>query len=103
MQWVSRKGALNSSEHFPRIFINLQPEEFTDRIIFMSLNIDIEWKTNDENCISNAEKVNNYAMRFSQGHWTFLGPGSEESGMEVLLTLKKGSGIVQPSKWCNYS
>ena len=30
------------------------------------------------NCISNAEKVKNYAMKFSQEHWTFLGPGSEE-------------------------
>ena len=26
----------------------------------------------------NAEKVKNYARRFSQGHMTFLGPGSEE-------------------------
>ena len=44
----------------------------------MSMFNDIEWKTNDENCMSNAEKVKNDAMRFSQGHWTFLGPGSEE-------------------------
>ena len=39
-------------------------------------------KRNDENCISNAEKIKNYAMKFSQGPWTFL-------GMEVLFTLKK--------------
>ena len=56
----------------------IQPEEFTDRIISMSMLNDIEWKSNDENCISNAEKVKNYAMKFSQGHWTFLGPGSGE-------------------------
>ena len=34
----------------------------------------------DENCISNAEEVRNYAMKFFPGHWTFLGPGSEEKG-----------------------
>ena len=56
---------------------NIQPESFEDRIIFMSMFNDILWKTDDENCISNAEKVKNYAMKFSQGHWTFLGPGSE--------------------------
>ena len=43
----------------------------------MSMFNDIEWNTNDENCVSNAEELKNYAMRFSQGHWTFLGPGSE--------------------------
>ena len=57
---------------------NIQPEEFKDRIIFMSMFKDIEWKTNDENCISNTEKVKNYAMKFSRLHWTFWGPGSEE-------------------------
>ena len=55
-----------------------QPEEFKDRIIFMSMFNDIEWKTIAENCMSNADKVKNYAMRFSQWHWTLLGPGSEE-------------------------
>ena len=58
---------------------NIQPEEFTDRIIFMSMFSDIDWtkRGNDENCISSAEKVKNYAMRFLQGHWTFLDPRSE--------------------------
>ena len=53
---------------------NIQPEECKDRIIFMSMINDIEWKTNDENCISNSEKIKNYAKIFTQGHWTFLGP-----------------------------
>ena len=47
-------------------------------IIFVSMFNDFVWKKNDENCISNAEKGKNYAMNFSQGHWTFFGPGSEE-------------------------
>ena len=29
-------------------------------------------------CIFNVEKFKNYTMKFSQGHWTFLGPVSEE-------------------------
>ena len=79
---------------------NIQPGELKDRIIFMPMFSDIEWKTNDENCISNAEKVKNYAMRFSQkniGHsWV---QGRERSGMEILVTLKKENGILQPTKW----
>ena len=55
---------------------NVEPENFKDRIIFMFMFNDIEWKKNDENCISNAEKVKNYSKRFPPGHWTFLGPGS---------------------------
>ena len=57
---------------------NIQPENFKDRIIFMSMFNDILWKKNDENCISNAEKVMNYSKRFLPGHWTFLDPGSEK-------------------------
>ena len=44
----------------------------------MSMFNDIHWKTHDENCISIAEKVQNYALKFSQRHWTCVGPGSEE-------------------------
>ena len=84
---------LNSSGIFPRIFViedssgdptrfgkNIKPEEFTDRVIFMSMFNDIDWsrRGNDEISISNAEKVKYYAKRFLQGHWTFLGPGSEK-------------------------
>ena len=56
----------------------IQPEEFKDRI--MSICNDIAWSKgkNDENCVANAGKVRNHAMRFSQGHWTFLCPRSEE-------------------------
>ena len=53
--------------------LKIQPEEFTDRIIFMSMFNDIVWNTNDENCVSNAEKVKNYAMRFSEKHLDILG------------------------------
>ena len=56
---------------------NIGQENFRDRIIFMSMFSDIEWK-NDENCTSNAEKVKNYSKRFLPRHWTFQCPGSEK-------------------------
>ena len=33
---------------------------------------------NSEKCISNSDQIKNHAQRFSQGHWTSLGPGDEE-------------------------
>ena len=62
--------AIERVEKFAKIFVivcditwrqNIQPEDFKDGIIFMSM--------------SNAEKIQNYAMRFLQGQWTFLGQG----------------------------
>ena len=43
----------------------------------MSMFNDITWKKDDQNCISNAEKVKDYAKKFKPGHWIFLRPGSE--------------------------
>ena len=43
---------------------NIKPEDFKDRIIFMSIFNDIVWKTDDENSVYNTEKVKNYAKRF---------------------------------------
>ena len=57
---------------------NIQPEYLEDRIIFMSKFTDILWKSDDQNCISNAENVKNYAKKFLPRHWTFVGPGSKK-------------------------
>ena len=35
-------------------------------------------KDSDAICISNSEKVKEYAKGFSQGHWSFLCPGDEK-------------------------
>ena len=51
---------------------------------------------NDGICVSNLEKVKEYAKRFSQGHCTFLGLGNEKSGMELFLAHLKENGILQP-------
>ena len=52
-------------------------EDFTDRIIFMSMYSDIEWRVtgNKERCEHNSQTVADYARRFPRGHWSFLGPG----------------------------
>ena len=58
---------------------NCEPEQFEDRIIFISMYNDIEWdkKGNKPTCIANSESVSQYATRFPKD-WLFLGPGCEE-------------------------
>ena len=56
-------------------------EHFNDRIIFMSMYNDIAWKEkgNKEICEYISQTVANYVRKFPRGHWSFLGPGSEEN------------------------
>ena len=71
---------------------NSEPEKLTDRIIFMSMFNDIDWtrKGNDGIGISNSEKVKEYAKRFLQGHWTFLGPENEKKWHGTLPYTPEG-------------
>ena len=66
----------------------------------MSMFNDITWseRKDGENCISNALKSKNYAMKFSQGHWTFLGPGSEEKWFGSSSYDQKGEWDTLASK-----
>ena len=67
-----RTNVIADSSKDPERFArrNIEPEEFGDGIIFMSMFNDIDGtaKGNEENCISNSDKVKMYAKRFSQGH-----------------------------------
>ena len=60
--------------------LNVEPEIFTGRIIFMSMFNDISWgsKDNEKECESSAQLVSMYAKRFSPGQWSFFGPGLEK-------------------------
>ena len=60
--------------------LQCEPEHFNDRIMFMSMYNDIAWqeKGNKDRCEYNSQTVANYARKFPRGHWSFLGPGSEE-------------------------
>ena len=72
---------------------NILPESFKDRIIFMSIYNDIDWdrKGNEESCERNSSSVAKYARKFPKGHWSFLGPGSEEKWYATLAHKLDGS------------
>ena len=56
------------------------PENFTGRILFMSMFNDISCDRNDniDECLRNAESVKSLARRFGIGQWSFVGPCSEK-------------------------
>ena len=66
-------------------------EEFTGRIIFMSMFNDISWgsQDNEQECEWSANLVSIYAKRFSPGRWSFLGPASEKSGILLMIADHK--------------
>ena len=74
--------------------VNKQPEEFTGRIIFMSIFNDISWrsKDNEQECELSAKLFLIYARRFSPGRWSLLGPGSERSGKLLMKASHKWNG-----------
>ena len=57
-----------------------EPEDFTGRIIFMSMFNDISLGSQDheQECDANANLVSIYARRCLLGRWSFLLPGSEK-------------------------
>ena len=61
------------------------PENFTGRIIFMSMFNDISCgsRDNEKECMSNARRASLYARRFGKGQWSFLGPGSEKEWYSI--------------------
>ena len=61
----------------------IKPEEFQDRIIFMSMYNDMEWS-----------KGRDYARRLKKEHWSFLGPGDDENGVERASANLEESGIA---------
>ena len=77
----------------------IQPEEFKDGIIFMSMFNDIEWKTKDKNCISNGEESQELRNEILARSLDILG---SRVGREVVWQFfsrsKKGSGIVTAEK-----
>ena len=72
---------------------NIQPESFKDRIIFMSMCSGIDWsrKGNEESCPGNSSSVAAGDREFPRGHWSFLGPGSEEKCCATLAHKSDGS------------
>ena len=73
--------------------LQCEPEPFNDRIIFMSMYNDIAWqeKGSKERCEYNSQTVWNYARKYPLGHWSFLGPGSEEKWYGTYTYKPDGS------------
>ena len=59
---------------------HITPENFSDRIIFMTMFNDIvlEKKNNEDSFALTPWKIKEYASNFNVGHWAFLGPGEEK-------------------------
>ena len=70
-------------------------ELFRGRIIFRSMYNDIVWtkRGNKENCIANALRFIEYARRFPQGRWSFLGPGSEKKWYGTHVNKPDGEWV----------
>ena len=72
--------------------MSVEPEDFTGRIIFMSMFNDISWgsKDNERECELMAKLVSICARRFSPGRWSFFGPGSERKWYSTHEYKPKG-------------
>ena len=71
--------------------MSVEPENFTGRIISMSMFNDISWRSKDnEKCESSAQLVSLYAKRFTPGRWSFLGLGSEKKWYSTLECKPQG-------------
>ena len=103
-------------DNLPRIFVVIyssrDPVRLGDKehqarrfhgpdLICMSMFNDIEWKRMMRIVFRMTKKSGITQQKFLQGHWTFLGPGSEEKwhGSSSHPQKKKGDGIAQPTRW----
>ena len=71
----------------------INPEQFAGRILFVSMFNDVDWtKRNSSDCVSNSEKVRDFARRFPRGHWTLFGPGEESEWYGTHIYKPEGEG-----------
>ena len=68
------------------------PENFTGRILFMSMFNDISCgtKDNERECLANAKVVSVYAKKFGTGQWSFIGPSSEKKWYSIKEDSPQG-------------
>ena len=68
----------------------IQPEQFGDRAIFMSMYFDIDWTNaeHEENDISFSFEAKAYARKLHKAHQPFFGPGTEEKCDDLHLQAK---------------
>ena len=85
-------GILNQIQQMV-VELQCEPENFTGRIIFMSMFNDIVWdaKGNDEICENNSKTIKQYARGFPRGHWSFLEFRSEKKWYGTYYHKPDGS------------
>ena len=69
------------------------PENFTGRILFMSMfiqHIFCGTRDNEKECLANARPVSLYARKFGKGQWSFIGLGSEKKWYSVKEDSPQG-------------
>ena len=85
---------LQLSEEVKSLLLRLgeTPENFTGRIIFMSMFNDISCgsRDNEKECMSNANLISLCAKRFGKGQWSFIGPGSEKKWCSISEDSPQG-------------
>ena len=72
--------------------LSVTPDNFTGRIMFMSMFNDISWGSRDNKveCESNANLVSLNARRFGAGQWSFLGLGSVNKWYSISENSPQG-------------
>ena len=87
-------NTLQLTEEVKRLLLRLDetPENFTGRIIFMSMFNDISCgsKDNEHECLANAKLVSLYAKRFGKGQWSFIGHGCEKTWYSISEDSPQG-------------
>ena len=81
-----------------------EPENFTGRIIFISMFIDIVWDAKgNEFSENNSKTIKKYAERSPRGHWSFLGLDLKRSGTELTIANQMDLGTELQRKCCSTS
>ena len=87
-------NTLQNSEEVKRLLFRLDetPENFTGRILLMSMFNDISCGTedNETECLANAKLVSLYVRRCGKGQWSFIGPGSEKKWHSISGDSPRG-------------
>ena len=89
---ITTLGILEEIQNF-MTELQCKPDQFKDRIIFMSMNKDIAWEVrgNAERCEHNSQTVAEHARRFPRGDWSFSRPRSEKKWYGTYTDKPDGS------------
>ena len=83
---------------------HITPENFGDRIIFMSMFNDIilDKRGEEDSCALTSRKIKEYASKFTDGHRAFLGPGEERKRCQGYSTTYHGKWDLRAFQMLEY-